>query len=101
MEAKAALECINKIWLHDKISAFIEVVCTDNNATTKAYLSHCFSNLNAKGIPRPTNSKGEPKSSTRDDKGKLPRDHPQVTFLADLCHRIWLFAKYLYALKPL
>jgi hypothetical protein len=51
MEAKAALECLNKIWTHEQISAFIEVVCIDNDATTKAYLAHCFFDLGAKGLP--------------------------------------------------
>jgi hypothetical protein len=40
MEAKAALECIQSIWLHEEISAFIKVVCIDDDATTKAYLCH-------------------------------------------------------------
>jgi hypothetical protein len=101
MEAKAVLECIEKFWLHEEISAFIKVVCIDNDATTKAYLCHCFFDLDAKGLPRPTNLKGEPRSSTRDDKGKLFRDHPSLTFLANLCHQIRSFVKYLYALKPL
>jgi hypothetical protein len=51
MEAKAALECLNKIWTHKEISAFIEVVCIDDDATTKAYLAHCFFDLDAKGLP--------------------------------------------------
>jgi hypothetical protein len=101
MEAKAALECINKVWSHETIRAFITVVCIDDDASTKAFLSHSFENLDAKGLPRPTNSKGEPKTLARDNKGQLPKDHPVMTFLADLCHRVRSFAKYLYALKPL
>ncbi len=59
METKAALECIHKCWSHEEISAFIEVVCIDDDATTKAYLCHCFFDLlDAKGLPRPTNLKG-------------------------------------------
>jgi hypothetical protein len=64
-------------------------------------LSHCFADLDFKEIARPTNTKGEAKTAKKDDKGKLPRDHPVVVFLADLSHRIRSFAKYLYALKPL
>jgi hypothetical protein len=101
MEAKAALECLNKIWSHEEISAFIDIVCIDDDATTKAYLSHCFADLDFNEIARPTNTKGEAKTAKKDDKGKLPRDHPVVVFLADLSHRIRSFAKYLYALKPL
>jgi hypothetical protein len=102
MEAKAALACVNKIWFHEQVSAFIERVCIDNDATTKSFLSHCFANLDCKKLPCPTNSKEDPKTSTRDDKGKLTRDHPVLTFLADWCHQVCLFVKYLYRLfKPL
>ncbi len=76
MEAKAALECLNKIWSHEEISAFIDIVCIDDNATTKAYLSHCFADLDFNEIARPTNTKGAAKTAKKDDKGKLPRDHP-------------------------
>jgi hypothetical protein len=101
MEAKATLECVNTIWWYAEISAFIDIVCIDDNATTKAYLTHCFEDLNFNNIPQPTNTKGEPKMSSKDDKGKLPWDHPVLTFLANFSHRIRSFAKYLYALKPL
>jgi hypothetical protein len=96
MEAKAALACVNKIWSHEQVSAFIELVCMDDDATTKSFLNHCFADLAFKELPRPTNSKGDPKTSTRDDKGKLTRDHPVLKFLANLCHQVCLFAKYLY-----
>jgi hypothetical protein len=26
MEAKAALDCVNKVWLHDKTAAFVEII---------------------------------------------------------------------------
>jgi hypothetical protein len=84
MEAKAALSCVNKVWSHETIRTFITVVCIDDNATTKAYLSHSFADLDAKDLPRPTNSNGEPKTSTRDNKGKLPKAHPVMTFVANL-----------------
>jgi hypothetical protein len=38
MEAEAALECMMKIWAHKGVRAFIEVICLDDDATTKAYL---------------------------------------------------------------
>jgi hypothetical protein len=101
MEAKAALACVNKSWSHGQVSALVDMLCIDNKATTKAYLSHRFSDLDLKEMPCPANSKGEPKTSTRDDKDQLTRDHPVMTFLADLCHRVRSFAKYMYAVKPL
>jgi hypothetical protein len=36
MEAKAALDCVNKVWSHSEIAAFIELICIDNDASTKA-----------------------------------------------------------------
>ena len=98
MEAKAALECVGKIWKHEWIKSYIEVICIDDDATTKAYLAHCFKDLLDLGLPRPTTKKGLPKTA-RDDKGQLPKEHPIISFLADLSHRIHTFAKYLYALK--
>jgi hypothetical protein len=50
MEAKIALACVEKVWSHEEISAFIKVVCIDNDATMKAYLGHCFFDLDAKGL---------------------------------------------------
>jgi hypothetical protein len=76
MEAKAALECVNKVWLHEQISTFIRVVYIDDDATTKAYLSHSFADLDAKELTCPTNSKGGPKISTRDNKGQASKGRP-------------------------
>ena len=98
MEAEAALACIKQIWTHEFVEAVIIVICIDDDATTKAYLAHCFADLAELGLPRPTTKKGGPKTA-RDDKGQLPKDHPVIKFLADLSHRIRTFAKYLYALK--
>jgi hypothetical protein len=99
MEAQAALDCVMKIWGHEGVRAFIDVICLDDDATTKAYLAHCFADLDARGIPRPTNKKGIPKTSARDNKGQLLGVHPVISFLADLSHRVRTYAKYLYALK--
>jgi hypothetical protein len=99
MEAEAALDCVKKVWSHEEILVFIEIICLDDDATTKAYLAHCFADLDLKGLPRPTNKKGEPKTSSRDNKGKLWTDHPVIAFLADLSHRVRTFGKYIYALK--
>jgi hypothetical protein len=101
MEAKAALDCVNKVWTHDEIAAFIELICIDDDASTKAYLCHSFFELDSKNIPRPKNKKGEPKTGKKNDKGQLWKDHPIIVFLADLSHRVRTFAKYLYALKTL
>jgi hypothetical protein len=99
MEAKAALECVKKIWTHAQILAFVDFICLDDDASTKAYVAHDFQSLDEKGLPRPTNKQGIPKTAKRDDKGRLPKDHPVIVFLADLSHRIRTYAKYLYALK--
>jgi hypothetical protein len=99
MEPLAALDCVNKVWTHEQISAFIEIICLDDDASTKAYLSHSFADLDARNMPRPKNSKGKAKKDKRDDKGRLPRNHPAIRFLADLCHRVRTFGKYLWALK--
>jgi hypothetical protein len=55
MEARAALECVsNEVWGSTEIRAFIEVICIDCNASTRAYLKHSFEDLYALGLPRPT-----------------------------------------------
>ena len=73
MEAKATLECVTQVWTHGQTSAFIDVICIDDNAMTKAYLAHSFADLVALNMPRPKNRKREPKSAKRDNKGRLPR----------------------------
>jgi hypothetical protein len=98
MEAKAALECVNRVWSMSETSAFIDVICIDDDASTRAYLSHCFADLDALLLPRPTTKAGVRKTAKRDDKGRLPRNHPAITFLADLCHRVRTFGKYLWRL---
>jgi hypothetical protein len=99
MEAKAALECVFKVWTHKKVSAFIDVICIDDDASTKAYLTHTFEELDQLNLARPTNRKGQPKTSKKDNKGKLPPNHPIIEFLANLCHLVRTFGKYLWALK--
>jgi hypothetical protein len=99
MEAKACLDCVVKVWSHGEIPAFVRLICIDDDASTKAYLAHSFFDLDAKGLPRPKNKKGEQKTGKRNDKGHLIRDHPAIVFLADLSHRIRTFGKYVYALK--
>jgi hypothetical protein len=98
MEAKAALECLMKVWTHNEIAAFIDIICIDDDAPTKAYLAHSFADLDSQQKPRPTNKKGKPKRSKKDDKGLLPQNHPAIIFPADLCHRVCTFGKYLWAL---
>jgi hypothetical protein len=69
MEALAALECVNKVWTHSEISAFIDIICLDDNATTKAYLHHSFADLDTLLMPRPTDSKGRPKKLKNKTRG--------------------------------
>jgi hypothetical protein len=99
MEAKAALECVNRVWSQSEMRAFIEIICIDDDASTRAYLSHSFADLYELLLPRPTTKGGVPKTAKRDDKGRLPRNHPVIVFLADLCHRVRTFGKHLWRLK--
>jgi hypothetical protein len=99
VEARAALECVLKVWGHSDIKAFIEVICIDDDTSTKAYLMHAFADLDALLMPCPKNKKGNPKKSKRDDKGRLPKNQIAIKFLADLCHRVHTYGKYLWALK--
>jgi hypothetical protein len=61
------------------MEAFIDIICIDDDASTKAYLDHKFAHLDAKKLIRPTNKKGEPKKAQRDDKGRLVREHPPIS----------------------
>ncbi len=88
MEAKAALECVNRVWSESDTRAFIDIICIDDDASTRAYLSHSFADLDEMQMPRPTTKAGVPKTAKRDDKGRLPKNHPVIMFLADLCHRV-------------
>jgi hypothetical protein len=47
MEVKVALECVNRVWSSSEIRAFIEIICVDDDASTRAYLSHSFADLDA------------------------------------------------------
>jgi hypothetical protein len=81
------------------VKAYIHTICIDDDASTKAYCSPKFEDLDAMNIPRPTNRKGEPKRLKKDDKCQLPKNHPPINFLADLCHQVRTFGKYLWNLK--
>ncbi len=98
-KAKAALECVNRVWSDSEISAFIKIICINKDASTRAYLSHSFTGLDALLMPRPKTKAGVPKNAKRDDKGRRPRNNPPSVFLADLCHRGRTFGKYLWRLK--
>jgi hypothetical protein len=77
MEAWAALECINKVWTHSEISAFIDIICLDDNASTKAYLHHSFADLEALLMPCPTDTKGRPnKVKTKKRQGATAEEPP-------------------------
>jgi hypothetical protein len=75
MEAKAALECVNRVWSRSETSKFIDVICIDEDASRRAYLSHSFAALDKMKLSRPTTKAGVTKASKRDDKGKLPESH--------------------------
>jgi hypothetical protein len=38
MEAKAALNCVNQVWSHAYIEAFVSIICLNSNASTRAYI---------------------------------------------------------------
>jgi hypothetical protein len=88
MEAKAALDCVNKVWTNEMMAAFVESICIDNDASTKAYLQNCFADLDLQNLPRPKNKKGEVKTGKRNNKKQLGKDHPAIKFLADLSHPV-------------
>jgi hypothetical protein len=95
MEVKASLDCVNKVWSHAWIEAFISITCINDDATmTRAYFQHSFANLDWKNLPRSTNKEGEPKTGKRNNKGQLGKDHPVIKFLADLSLQVRTFAKY-------
>ncbi len=99
MEAKAALECVNIVWSESDTRAFIDIICIDDDASTRAYLSHSFAYLDAMQMPRQTTKAGVPKTAKGDNKGRLPKNHTIITFLADLHHHVQTFGKYLWRLK--
>jgi hypothetical protein len=69
MEARAALECVNKVWGSTEIRSFIEVICIDDNASTRAYLKHSFEDLDALGLPRPATKTDKPKNPRKTTRG--------------------------------
>jgi hypothetical protein len=79
MEAKAPLDCANKVWLHSELSAFVELICIDDNVSTRILPSVY---LHRPGCQRP------PTANQRQghNKGKLGKDHPAIKFLAGLSH---------------
>jgi hypothetical protein len=88
IEAKAALECVDRVWSISETRAFKDIICIDGGASTITYLSHSFADLDAMQMPRPTTKVGVQKTAKRSNKGRLPKNHPPTKFLAGLCHRI-------------
>ena len=74
---------------------YIKSLTIDDDASTRAILQHSYAELIEAGLldEWPLTPKGKKKT----DSGKLILDHPTITFLSDLCHRIRSFGKYLYA----
>ncbi len=50
MGANAALDCVNQVWSHKENVAFVELICIDNDASTKANLQHSFVDLDSKNL---------------------------------------------------
>jgi hypothetical protein len=92
MEAKAPLDCANKVWLHSELSAFVELICIDDNVSTRILPSVYLHRPGCQRPPRANQRQGH-------NKGKLGKDHPAIKFLAGLSHRVRTFEEYLYGLK--
>ena len=99
MESKAALDCCLRIRQITISYGFVNIchvaiVTLDDDASTRAILSHSYKELIDAGKMEtwPLTAKGNRKS----DSGKLPLDHPEIIFFSDLCHRVRSFGKYLY-----
>ena len=99
MEATAALAMVKRLFEHELVQAYVKEMVLDDDASTRALLSHCLSELAqfVVGYEWPRDSLGQ-KISKAKDVGKLPLNHPIITFLADLMHRIRCFGKYAFAL---
>jgi hypothetical protein len=73
MEAQAALDCVNQIWSHNNIEAYVRLICIDDNASTKAYLQHSFFDLDSKNMPRPKNKKKLERKMTKESWERITR----------------------------
>ena len=73
MESQLALKLVHKLYDETGKKAFVKKLVTDDDATTRALLSH-------------TNKKG-----------KLRTDVPAITFLADPSHRVKVMVKSIFA----
>jgi hypothetical protein len=99
MEATAALQMVKRLFEHELVQAYVKEMVIDDDASTRALLSHCLSELAefVAGYQWPVDSNGK-KVPKAKDIGKLPFDHPIIIFLADLMHRIRCFGKYVFAM---
>jgi hypothetical protein len=99
MEATAALEMVKDLFENEEVQAFVNEMVLDDDASTRALLSHSLRELAQKCSdfvwPVDANGKKVPKTK---DVGKLPFNHPIILFLADLTHRIRCFGKYTFGL---
>ena len=97
MESFGLMECVMK--LHREHNVKVEKFILDDDATTKAYLKHSYRDLIDAGQME---EKDWPRTSSnrrKDDKGKLPLSHPEITFLANINHRVRTFGNALWRLK--
>jgi hypothetical protein len=99
MESSAALQMVKEVFEHDTVRACVTKMVIDDDASTRALLSHSLSELANRVVNYkwPVDSKGN-KIPKAKEVGKLPFDHPVITFLADLMHRIRTFGKYVFGL---
>jgi hypothetical protein len=64
MDEKAARECVKIVWSRSEMRAFIDIICIDNDASTRAYLSHSISDLDGMQMPCPVTKAGVPSPRT-------------------------------------
>ena len=97
MEATAALAMVKRLFEHELVQTYVKEMVLDDDASTRALLSHCLSDLAQFVVDYdwPTDAAGN-KVPKAKDAGKLPFGHPAITFLADLMHRIRCFGKYVF-----
>ena len=89
MESQGALEMTRRIWNKLSAKSYLCEIVIDDDTTTKKLLTKSISELLLAGIidewPKTTHTKVPRKIR---DTGKLPIDHPDITWLSDINHRM-------------
>jgi hypothetical protein len=83
-EGKGCPGMCKEVWSRRETRAFIDVICIDDDASTRAYLSHGFADLDETKLPCPTTKAGVTKTSKRDNKGKTTKEPPTNHVLSGL-----------------